>query len=256
MKPFNSYVICTSPRSGSTLLCRLLREAGNAGFPESHFHAPSVKEWLGYYGLQADAFATRQDALKAIFSSAYERGKGASDIFGLRLQRHSFDFFCEQLSYLHPELPNDVSRLEAVFGKPLFVHLKRESKLDQAISYVKAEQSGLWHMASDGTELERLSEPREPVYDAEAIAAQITQFEHMDAAWEAWFEAENVKPLRVTYDALSAAPYAMLRRLLIALGLECPPLDEITPPVAKLADATNREWAERFQSEFRAGFGP
>ena len=64
MAQFQSYVICTSPRSGSTLLCRLLREAGNAGFPDSHFHAPDVEKWLGYYGLRSDQFSTSKDALK------------------------------------------------------------------------------------------------------------------------------------------------------------------------------------------------
>jgi len=249
MTPFKSYVICTSPRSGSTLLCRLLREAGNAGFPESHFHAPSIEEWLGYYDLEADGFRTREDALRAVFKAAYSHGKGKTDVFALRMQRHSFDYFIEQLRILYPEMLNDLSRLEAAFGKTLFVHLTRENKLDQAISYIKAEHSGLWHMASDGTELERLSDPKEPVYDAEAIAGQIAAAKAMDAAWESWFERERIKPFRILYDDLAAAPYATLRRLLTELGLECPPLNENTPPVAKLADATNREWAERFRSE-------
>lgn len=249
MRPFKSYVICTSPRSGSTLLCRLLSEAGTAGVPDSHFHAPSLDKWLGYYGFRNDDFSTRQDALKAVFKSAYERGKGASDIFGLRLQRQSFDFFTEQLSNLYPSLRDDKARIDAAFGKTFFVHLTRENKLDQAISYVKATQSGLWHRAGDGTELERLSEPKEPVYDASAIAAQLALSEQMETGWEAWFATEQIKPLRITYDELSAAPYAILGGVLNSLGLKCEPGDKVTPPVAKLADATNREWAERFQSE-------
>ncbi len=136
-----------------------------------------------------------------------------------------------------------------MFGKTLFVHLTRENRLDQAISYVKAKQSGLWHMAPDGTELERLSEPKEPVYDATAIAAQFALSEQMETEWKAWFSKEKIKPLRVTYGELSAAPYATLGRVLKALGLKSEPRDEVTPPVAKLADATNQEWAERFLLE-------
>lgn len=249
MGPFKSYVICTSPRSGSTLLCRLLGEAGTAGAPESHFHAPSLDKWLGYYGLQNDDFSTRQDALKAVFKSAYERGKGASDIFGLRLQHQSVDFFTEQLRVLYPSLPDDTSRIDAAFGKTLFIHLTRENKLDQAISYVKATQSGLWHKASDGTELERLSEPKEPAYDADAIAAQLELSVQMETEWEAWFAAEKITPLRITYQDLAAAPYATLERVLHSLDLKCKPRENTTLPVAKLADATNRDWAERFRSE-------
>lgn len=249
MKSPRSYVICTSPRSGSTLLCRLLRETGIAGFPESHFHAPSLEKWLGYYGLRGEDFSIRQDALSAVFKAAYERGKGESDVFGLRMQRHSFDFFIAQLRLLHPSLADDRSRVDAAFGTTLFIHLTRENKLDQAISYVKAEQSGLWHRAADGTELERLSEPKDPFYDAAAIAVQLAKMEQMDAAWEAWFQAEQIEPLRVSYSELSAAPYATLGRVLSALGLAYAPEGEATPSVAKLADATNQEWAERFRSE-------
>jgi trehalose 2-sulfotransferase len=227
----------------------LLREAGNAGFPESYFHTPSLDNWLDYYGFQNNEFSTQQDALKAVFKSAFARGKGANDIFGLRLQRHSFDFFVEQLSVLYPSLPDDKSRMDAAFGNTLFVHLTRENKLDQAISYVKAEQSGLWHMAPDGTELERLSEPKEPVYDSAAIAAQLALSEQMDAEWQKWFVAEQIKPLRITYGELPAAPFATLGGVLEALGLVYEARGEVTPPVAKLANATNQEWAERFRLE-------
>lgn len=251
MKRFESYVICTSPRSGSTLLCRLLREAGDAGFPDSHFHEPSVEKWLDYYGFRKDQFSLPKDALTAIFQAALEYGKGQSDIFGLRMQRQSFNFFMEQLRVLHPSLPNDKSRINATFGKTLFIHLTRENKLDQAISYVRAMQSGLWHMAPDGTEIERLSEPKKPTYDAAAISSQLELLMQMDTEWQTWFRSEGIKPLRFSYDELSAAPYATLVRVLGALGLERQPRAEITPPTAKLADAINRKWTERFQQEER-----
>ncbi|MBT6203829.1 MAG: sulfotransferase, partial [Rhodospirillaceae bacterium] len=44
MARYQSYVICTSPRSGSTLLCSLLAATGLAGNPCSHFHDPSISE--------------------------------------------------------------------------------------------------------------------------------------------------------------------------------------------------------------------
>lgn len=251
MKQFRSYVICTSPRSGSTLLCRLLREVGHAGFPDSHFHEPNLDEWLGCYGFRKEQFRTSKDALTAVFQAALDYGRGTSEIFGLRLQRHSFDFFMEQLNVLYPYLPDDKSRLIAAFGETLFIHLTRESKLDQAISYVKATQSGLWHLAPDGTEIERLSEPKEPVYDAAAISSQLQLFERMEAGWRAWFRNEGIEPLRVTYEELSAAPNMTLARVLEALGLEHEQIAAIAPPTVKLADTTNREWAERFQQELR-----
>lgn len=246
MAQFQSYMICTSPRSGSTLLCRLLREAGHAGWPGSHFHEPFLNKWMDAYELKEDDFETRTAALEAVFAAAVNHGTGQSDVFGLRMQRHSFGFFMSQLDVLFPSLANDKARIQAAFGQTLFVYLTRENKLDQAISYVKATQSGLWHIAPDGTELERLSESQEPVYDATAISSVLESFERMETEWQTWFQNEGIEPLRVTYDDLSAAPYATLKAILRALGLQHDHIEEGVPPTARLADATNKEWGERF----------
>ncbi|MGZ4261677.1 MAG: Stf0 family sulfotransferase, partial [Solirubrobacteraceae bacterium] len=35
--PTKAYLVCATPRSGSTLLCEMLRETGRAGVPLEHF---------------------------------------------------------------------------------------------------------------------------------------------------------------------------------------------------------------------------
>ena len=39
MPPLRSYLVCATPRSGSTLLCHLLSQTGLAGRPEEYFEA-------------------------------------------------------------------------------------------------------------------------------------------------------------------------------------------------------------------------
>src|SRR3954469_18520556 len=39
MTPVLSYLVCATPRSGSTLLCHLLDQTGIAGHPEEYFEA-------------------------------------------------------------------------------------------------------------------------------------------------------------------------------------------------------------------------
>ena len=76
MSRIKCYLICTSPRSGSTLLCRLLQQAGTAGVPNSHFHVPSLEAWLGSYGLGGVNFQSRSEALGSIMAAALARGPG------------------------------------------------------------------------------------------------------------------------------------------------------------------------------------
>ena len=111
--------------------------------------------------------------------------------------------------------------------------MTRQNKLDQAISVVKAIQSGLWHMASDGTELERTTKAQKPVYDADAIAAELVDFVKADEDWKVWFAAERIHPLCIVYDDLSADPYAQLSRIVERLGLDYVPADKNMLPVAK-----------------------
>ncbi|MEO9822552.1 MAG: Stf0 family sulfotransferase [Paracoccaceae bacterium] len=249
MKPYKSYVICTSPRSGSTMLCKMLSETGTAGRPDSYFHTPSIPEWLSSFDLGKNTFDTEKSTLKAIFEAAQNQGTGTTGVFGLRLQGQSLPFFLKQLKKLHPERPNDRQRINTVFGETLFIHLTRTSKLDQAVSLVKAFQSGLWHLASDGTEIERTAQPKPLVYDDVSITRELECMNALEDAWIKWFAQQKLNPLRVTYAELSERPKATLARILNALGQPIVNVQDTTIGVAKLADQTNQEWADRFRAE-------
>lgn len=246
---YDSYVICTSPRSGSTLLCHMLAATGVAGDPASWFHEPSIDAWLEEFNLAADPALSGREALVSIFRAAIAKGSLDTGMFGLRLQRHSFVFFSKKLAILHPDHPSDLQRFEAAFGKTLFIYLSRRDKFGQAISYVRAQQSGLWHMAANGSELERLSPLREPVYDVDEIRNCLLAMQAYDQGWEDWFEAEGIDPLRLTYEELSTDPAETLRLVLGRLGLDPEIANGVTPGVKKLADETSRDWATQFAHE-------
>lgn len=246
---FDSYVICTSPRSGSTLLCSLLAATGVSGNPDSYFHQPSLEAWQADLGVTPPPGASERDVVALLVAEAVVQGDGGTGMFGLRLQRHSFGFFVEKLALLHPGAPTDAARFAAAFGRTLFIHLSRPNKLEQAVSCVKARQSGLWHRASDGSELERLAPHQDPRYDHDTIRAERDAMLAMDAAWEDWFAAQDITPLRLTYDALSADPEGTLRLVLDRLGLDPRAADGAAPGTAKLADATSHDWISRFLTE-------
>lgn len=249
MAHYDSYLICTAPRSGSTLLCGMLASTGVAGKPASYFFGTSLDGWIEDLELQLEATASDRDIAAAAFRVALTKGRNGTDMFGLRMQAHSLGFFLEQLAVLHPGASTDAERLQLAFGATLFVHLTRPNKLDQAVSYLKARQTGLWHRSADGSELERTAPHREPVYDRAEIAACVDLMTGYDRDWNDWFTRQGIEPLRLSYDDLSADPLGILRQVLESLGLAPAAADGITPRVKKLADRINNDWVVRFRTE-------
>jgi trehalose 2-sulfotransferase len=244
----DSYIICATPRTGSTLLCDLLAATGVAGAPDSFFMRDPGPVWAERWGLPDRAGRSQEEYAAAYLQAAIQAGQGQTGIFGLRLMRKHLGDLRALIDWLHPGLASDRDRLEAAFGRMLYVHLWREDKLAQAVSMVKAEQTGLWHIAPDGSEIERLAPPRAPQYDFARIAAKLAELEAFDTDWQLWFDAQGIAPLRIGYESLAADPAGTAARVCAALGVRRgaePP----APGVARMADATSREWMRRFRQE-------
>jgi LPS sulfotransferase NodH len=249
---FDAYVLCTSPRSGSTLLCSLLAATGVCGRPKSYFHEASVERWAASLSAPPQRRGSDLDHLRAIVEAAVAEGTNGTGIFGLRLQRDSADFLLEQLALLHPGQASDADTFRAAFGRTLFLHLTRPDKVAQAVSCVKAQQTGLWHMAPDGTVLERTKPNQEPSYDSAALRRCHGELVAADRQWTTWFAREGIEPVRLTYDRLAADPRGVLREVLRSLRLNEGAADGVTIGVGKLADDTNRAWVRRLRAELRA----
>jgi LPS sulfotransferase NodH len=251
MPHFTSYILCATPRSGTTLLCDLLEATGVAGRPNSYFRRQNISDWAREWGIPRGDFADAEGFERAYLAAARRIGTDATPTFGLRLMWGSAVEFFAQLGRLYPELPDDPARLQQAFGPTLYVHVSRQDKVAQAVSRLRAEQGGLWHRAADGSDRERSSASQPVAYDGAGLASFLAEAEAEDAAWNVWFDRYGIAPLRLTYEGLSADPQATVAQILAALGQDPAIAATVMPRTAKLADATSLEWAARFRREGR-----
>lgn len=244
---FDAYIICGTPRTGSTLLCDLLTSTRRTGAPHSFYRRQNILEWAEDWGLPDRGTMSQLDFDVAYLGAAIAAGKGGTGVFGLRLMRENLDELSVILGRIHPGLPSDKARFEKAFGRVLYLHLSRQDKLAQAVSRVKAEQTGLWHVAPDGSELERVGPPGEPRYDFQRIRDEVSELEAFDLAWNIWFAQQDIIPLRIGYEGLAGDPAATLIAICEALGVQPPTADDVRPGVARLSDDISLEWMRRYR---------
>ncbi|MGC1489244.1 MAG: Stf0 family sulfotransferase [Albidovulum sp.] len=248
----DGYILCATPRCGSTLLCDLLASTHAAGNPDSFFGQRFMAEWAREWSLPAAEAVSGAKFNTAYLGAAIKAGKADTERFGLRLMHEDLAALSAFLDPIFPGLASDKARFETALGTRHFIHLSREDKLAQAISLVKAEQTGLWHIAADGSELERLAPPQKPQYDFKRIKDKRAQLEYHDSAWRSWFNDQGIVPLRLSYESLAADPAAALAACCAALGLQPPDTRDVKPGVARLSDQTNLDWTNHYHADLAA----
>ncbi|MEH0844002.1 Stf0 family sulfotransferase [Micromonospora sp. CPCC 205711] len=247
MTTVDTYVVCATPRTGSSLLLGLLDSTGVAGHPQAYFRAPDEPLWADRWGIprRPDGGFDYADYVRAALAA----GRTANGVFGAKLMWGTLDEVLEKLAPVHPDLAGDDLRLwERAFGRTRFVHLRRDDVLAQAVSWARAEQTGQWFVGGNGEIGGGGATGQAPRFDPAAIEAYARLASAHDAGWRRWFAAHDVRPHPVRYEDLAADPAGVTRGVLDFLGLELPAGRVVTARHRRQADDVNREWAERYRS--------
>jgi LPS sulfotransferase NodH len=238
----DAYLLCGTPRTGSTLLCGLLRSTGVAGRPESYFRLPDEQAWADRWQLTRDA-GGRFDYGDYV-RSAVRDGSTPNGVFGGRVMWGTLD---EMVAKLGPASPDGagagagLALLERAFGRTRFVYLRRDDTVAQAVSWARAEQTSFWQ---DG---DTALPGREPRYDHEQIGTLVRTIDEHNAAWREWFAGAGVQPHVVRYEELTADPAGVTRGILEFLDLELPAGMELVPGHRRQADQLNHDWGARYR---------
>ncbi len=241
-RPFHGYLLCGSPRSGSTMLCDLLTRTGVAGNPESYFQSQSIGAYSNELGLSSDAQHWGQEYVDRVRCAAMS----SNGCVGIRIMWTNMAQVLRVLAHLYPKANDDSGRLQTAFGMQRYVFLYREDKIAQAVSLVLALQTGLWHLNADGTVREGDLETREPRFDSEAIARELKMLEREEEGWQTWFASQAIEPLRMSYESLASDPEAGLQLVLDRIG-QRPKGSLPGVRTAPTSSNINDEWAAKFR---------
>jgi trehalose 2-sulfotransferase len=287
-----AFLVCATPRSGSTLVCQALRKTGVAGRPEEYFEAllhsgrprrpeeyfigvddTSILDHLGERGIAEDPRPRSPLWSRAAYDRylewAIETGTTPNGVFSAKLMWGYFGDFVSLLRNIPPyrDLPL-AELLPAVFPDLTFVRVVRANKIRQAVSLWKAVQTATWREEDARKELslDDIDEvPDSPPYRSfledhrpqlrfhyRAIAHLLDQILLEEASWDAFFEHCGVRPLLVLYENFAADPQASTLSILNRLELPAPADMSVAPRMRRQSDGINDDWVRRF-SELRLG---
>lgn len=249
--PRRSVLICTHPRSGSTLLAEALYFAGGLGCPLEYFHQgfmPGLAARWGTGGLE-DYIATvhrlRTDPQGALGVKLFWR-----DIEYLAAERDPARF--GTLPGLRPDaVPPETYRAVAaaladIFPHADYVHLRRRDRVRQAISSLAAMQTGVFRMVGERQESEAAAK-----YDFGRIEYYLAYSDFCHRHWDNFFAAIGQSPYQLSCEALATDYAETVGGALAHLGSSA-----VAPPPRLLRqyDSVNEAFVLRYlRDKQRAG---
>ncbi|HEY3831150.1 MAG TPA: Stf0 family sulfotransferase [Acidimicrobiia bacterium] len=255
-----AYLVCATQRSGSTLLCELLKGTEVAGVPEEFFETLRAsglpRQPREYFrderladvvaGLPPLQFGSPEKAgeFEGWFTYAVQRGTSTNGVFGAKMMWNYFDDFRERIA----ELPglgalNFTDALDVVFPKLEIVFVRRRDKVAQAVSLWKAIQTQHWR-----NEVEATAGDGTVAYDYRALKYLVDELHRWDARWEDWFHATGREPIRVIYEEFVDSRAATVGRVLDALGID-PREPGERGPMRRQADDLSADWVARYRAD-------
>ena len=232
-----SYWLCTTPRSGSSALGDALEQTGVAGRPTEYFNRRFWPELFEHFGIATassylDAVTTQTATVNGVFGVKVMLDADADPTFDALRER----LFAPQLS--------DADAVQRAFPGLRFVYLTRRDKVRQAVSYVRANTSGVWARYRGEAPSVAAGDAK---FDFAALNGWVHELALREARWQRFFDEVEATPYTVVYEDYVRAPERAVRGILDFLGLEPAPdwsLPEL--PQARLADEVSEAWVTRY----------
>ena len=211
-----NYVICSSQRSGSSLLCHLLRQTRAAGKPGEFMTDTKVQNYSD---------ASPEENGRALL----DENRTPNGVSGIKIHFH-------QLENLEKVVP-----LSKIANFEKFIIMDRSNDIAQAVSLAKAWQTKEWSSKHEGV--------GEPSYDASEIDRAIERLKSDAEGWKSWLATHDKEAVTVTYESLTEDATGEIARLCDYLGIDGRAVDMDRVGIKKQADEVNERWEARFREE-------
>jgi trehalose 2-sulfotransferase len=245
--PTRSYLICANARCGSTLLSRALSDTGIAGHPDEYFvtgppeaFAPGSTFWEEGSLARQHGITERDTFLQLV----YRVGTTPNGVFGATLMWNYVEWAMDNFREMPLYSQASTEELFAsLFPGLQVIHVVRQDRLRQAISWLRAAEDRVWVVSED----EPARPQREPVFQYDVVVGMMDLIAQGEAAWMDLYQRLGIEPAIVVYEEFSdpSGYEPTIRHVLEHLGLDHT-VGIPRPRTMKQADHISDEWVDRF----------
>jgi LPS sulfotransferase NodH len=233
------YCILSSPRSGSTLLGRMLYETRMAGDPQEYLN-PRL---LAY---ERDRTNNQQMGLQTFLNSIQKRRTSPNGVFGIKSHYHQL------LGALRITKP-DERTLKWLKQYQGLVWIRRRDRIAQAVSQAVGLATQVW--SSEDPKYNEVKNTDLKLSDAQLFNA-LSAIGRDDLGWESLIKAGKLEVLEVWYEDLAANYAEESMRVIRYLGLEDQVPNIPPPPLEKQSSPQNEKFARQLLDFLGANKAP
>lgn len=220
-----SYIVCSTVRSGSTLLCKTLENLNEFGHPEEYFHR---------HTLQKLNLENHPDKFLDYCHSIYN----LTNSFGIKMHWWQLlDFL--KLARQSPqfEQKGDWEILDTLFPNLNFIYLWRRGVESQAVSAAIASQTGQWEKSyGDQTPTKSIKFKPWKIYEWEK------SLQDQNRCWRQFFRDNHLNYYEIIYEDLVESFSQEIANVIAHIGVEQGHTNQLEMPTQRQSDATNQRF--------------
>jgi len=234
------YVIASTPRTGSYLLCESLAATGLAGQPTEPFSRDFRGAFCRMWGLGSGV------AFDEYFSAVLRNG-AMNGVFGVKIHWRQIDWLMQQ-SGMRGGV-GDI--LERLFPRAKYIQLIRRDRRGQAISLYRASASNQWWRIP-GVRNDQVTGP-DPEFNAQSIRRLEAELDVEQTAWVQHFRHSGIVPIVVEYETLVMHRRDEVARILTFIGQSPAAAAKIPEPrLTRQADLKTDIWRRMLENRTNA----
>lgn len=235
-----TYIIASTPRTGSTLLCRALWSTQLAGAPKEYLNPMQVRDWNVRQRdwLRALPYRPLRGPLLGLLRfRPWTDERLRSQLEWIRTHRSGQHWLGLKIHWHHYQQIFRGRTIEDWLGEVVWIRISRRDRLRQSISWVRALQTNQW--ASSQRSL------RTPRYSRRQIAHRLQLIEQHEHQWDKILAEQTA--LHLQYEDVANDLHGSVEQVLRTLNIPMPVFtlgqDE---PMRRQSDEINDAWTRRY----------